>query len=91
MVTIGGRSIVKQQCFVLTYMLKKRLYKYFGKCDDKQQYKSILEAAMVYTPDGPTSNSLMSLRTSVTLNKPIVNCLDHKQEEDYVWHWMKWQ
>ena len=29
----------------------KKLYKSAGKRDDQQQYKAILEAAMVYTPE----------------------------------------
>ena len=31
-----------------------------GECDNQQKYKTIIEAAMVYTPDGLTGNSLMS-------------------------------
>ena len=34
----------------------KKLYKQSGKCDDQQQFKDILEAAMFSTPDGITDN-----------------------------------
>ena len=34
----------------------KKLYKSSGKCDYKQHYKAILEAAMVYIPEGFTDN-----------------------------------
>ena len=42
----------------------KNLYKQAGKCDDQQQFKDILESAMVYTPEGFTDNSPISPRTS---------------------------
>ena len=35
----------------------KKLYKNAGKCDDKHQYKAVIEAAMVSTPEGCTNNS----------------------------------
>ena len=35
----------------------KKLYKTAGKCDDKQQYKVILEEAIVPTPEECTTNS----------------------------------
>ena len=38
----------------------KKLYKTAGKCDDQQQHKAIIEAAMVSTPEGCTSNNLMT-------------------------------
>ena len=38
----------------------KKLYKYYGKCEDQQQYKDIIEAAMVPTPEGFTDNSPIS-------------------------------
>ena len=34
-----------------------RLYKPAGKFDDQQQYKAIIESAIVSTPDGFTDNS----------------------------------
>ena len=41
----------------------KKLYKYAGKCDNQQQLKEILEAAMVSTPEGFTNSSTRSLKT----------------------------
>ena len=38
----------------------KKLYKQAGKCDNKQQFKDITEAAMVSTPEGFTDNSPIS-------------------------------
>ena len=38
----------------------KKLYKTEGKCDDKQQYKAIIEAEMVSTPEGSTKNIPMT-------------------------------
>ena len=45
-------------------------YKSAGKCDDKNQYKSILEAEMVSTTDIFTDNNPMSPVPSVTVKKP---------------------
>ena len=47
-----------------------KLYKYPGKCDDKQQYKAILEAAMVCTTDGLAEKSQFSLSTPVPIKNP---------------------
>ena len=38
----------------------KKLYKQAGKCDVQKQFKDILEAAMVSTPEGLTDNSPVS-------------------------------
>ena len=35
----------------------KKLYKHAGKCDNQKQFKDILEAAMVSTPEGFTNDS----------------------------------
>ena len=48
----------------------KKLYKQAGKCDDQQQFKDILEAAMVSTPEGFANNSPISPRTSSPVKKP---------------------
>ena len=48
----------------------KKLYKQAGKCDDQQQFKDILEAAMVSTPEGFTNNSPISPMTSSPVKKP---------------------
>ena len=44
-------------------------YKKSGKCDNQQQLKDIIEAAMVSTPEGFTDNIPISPRTSKTANK----------------------
>ena len=49
----------------------KKLYKYAGKFDDQQQYRSILKSATASTPQGFTDNSLMSTIQSVTVKNAI--------------------
>ena len=39
-------------------------YIYTGICDDQQQYIAILEGDMMYTTDGTTEISLMSINTT---------------------------
>ena len=41
-----------------------------GKCDDQQQFKDILEADMVSTPDGFSKKSSISPMTSTPVKKP---------------------
>ena len=48
----------------------KKLYKQAGKCDDQQQLKYILEAAMVSTPEGFTFNSPICPMNPKTFKKP---------------------
>ena len=48
----------------------EKLYKQAGKCDDQQQFKYILDAAMVSTPEGFTNNSPISPMTSTPVKKP---------------------
>ena len=45
-------------------------YKQAGKCDDQQQLKNIIEAAMVSTPEGFTKNIPIYPMTSKTVKKP---------------------
>ena len=47
----------------------KKLYKQAGKCDDHQQFKDIIEVAMVSTPEGFTDNSSIYPRTSTPVKK----------------------
>ena len=47
-----------------------KLYKQAGKCDNQQQFKDILEAAMVYTTEGFTDNSPISPMTLTPVKKP---------------------
>ena len=48
----------------------KNLSKCAGKCDDQQQHKDIIRAAMISTTKGLTDNRPISLRTSAPVNKP---------------------
>ena len=48
----------------------KKLYKSSGRCNNQQQYEDIIEAVMVYTPEGLADNSPMSLITSISVNNP---------------------
>ena len=47
-----------------------KLYTSSGKCKYQQQYKSILETAMVFTPERFTDNSPMSPGPSMTVINP---------------------
>ena len=48
----------------------KILYKQAGKCDNQQQLKYILEAAMVFTPEGFTYNIPISPMNPTPVKKP---------------------
>ena len=48
----------------------KRLYKQYGKCDYQQQFKDILEAAMISTPEVFTNNSPISPMNPTLVKKP---------------------
>ena len=48
----------------------KNIHKQAGKCDDQQQFKDIIEAAMVSTPEGFTNKIPISLMTSTPVKKP---------------------
>ena len=62
--SLGYSAIYEHRCLENI----KKLYKYSGKCDDWQQYKAILEAAMVSTTSVFTENSTMSYIPSMTVN-----------------------
>ena len=64
--SLGNNAIYKHKCLENI----KTLYKQAGKCDDQQQLKNILEAAMVSTPEGFTDNSPISPRTLSPVKKP---------------------
>ena len=53
--SLSNSDLYEQRCLENT----KKLYNYAGKCDDKQQYISFLEEAMVSMPEGITDNSTM--------------------------------
>ena len=75
------------------YEQHKNIYQHSGKCDDQQNLKDILYAAMVSTPEVVTDNSPNVHMTSTTVKKPInrkslclfTNILDvkHKTEKDH--------
>ena len=48
----------------------KNIYKSSVKCDYQQQYKAILESAMVSTPEGFTENLSISPVPYVTIKNP---------------------
>ena len=48
----------------------KNIYQHAGKCDDQQNLKDILYAAMVSTPEGFTNNSPNVPMASTPVNKP---------------------
>ena len=52
-----------------------KLYKISGKCDNQQQYKTILEASMVSTPEGFIENSPMSPSPSITVKQCAMKAL----------------
>ena len=49
----------------------KKLYKSCGKCGDQQQYKDIVEAAMVSNTEGLNNNTPISVSTSGTLKNQM--------------------
>ena len=47
-----------------------KLYQNLGKCDDKQQYKAMIEAAMVPTYEGCTNNSPIKYNPFMSTKEP---------------------
>ena len=47
-----------------------KLYKQAGKCDYQKKFKDIIEAAVVYTPEGFNNDSPIYPMTSTPVNKP---------------------
>ena len=66
----------------------KILYKHAGKCDNQQQFKYIIESAMIYTTEVFTDNSPRSPITPTPVKKPsarkslciFTNVLDAKNK-----------
>ena len=48
----------------------KKIYQHEGKCDDQQNLKDIIYAAILSTPEGVTDNSPNVHMTSTPVNKP---------------------
>ena len=64
--SLRNNSIFEHKCLQNI----NKLYKHVGKCDDQQQFKDIIEAAMVCTPEGFTNNSPISPMKSTPVKKP---------------------
>ena len=47
-----------------------KLYQHAGRCNNQQQFKIILEAAIVSAIEGFTNNSTISLMNLTSVNKP---------------------
>ena len=54
----------------INVLKNQKIYKQSGKCDDQKQFKDIIEAAMVSTPEGFTQNRPIYPMTSTPLKKP---------------------
>ena len=48
----------------------KKIYQHAGKCDDQQNLKDILDAAILSTPEGVTDKSPNVTMESTTVKKP---------------------
>ena len=72
MKTIGiDQSLFKISSFEHKCMSSiKKIYQHAGKCDNQQNLKDILEAAMVLNPDGFVDNSPNVPMTSTPVKKP---------------------
>ena len=60
------RSSFEQKCLNNT----KNIYQHAGKCDDQQNLKNIVDAAMVLTTEGVTDNIPNAPMASTPVNKP---------------------
>ena len=49
----------------------KKIYQHAGQCDDQQIFKDIIDAAILYTPEGVTDNSPNVHMTSKPVKTPI--------------------
>ena len=91
MVTIGVYQSLSNSAIYEHKCLEniKKFYKYDGNCKDQQQYNNIIEAAMIYTPEGFADNSPISPGQYVTVKSQvqkialsIFQVLDVKQKTD---------
>ena len=48
----------------------KKIYQHAGKCDNQQNFKKIIDADMVLTPEGVTDDSPNVPMTSTPVKKP---------------------
>ena len=72
MKTIGtDQSSFTRSSFEHRYMNNiKKIYQHAGKCDDQQNLKDILDAAIISTPEGVTDNIANVHMTSTPVKKP---------------------
>ena len=72
-VTIGVYQLLSNSAIYEHRCLEniKKLYKYYGKCDDKKQYKAIIEAEMVSNNEAFTDNNPMSPSQYMTVKSPV--------------------
>ena len=63
--SLSNSALFKHRCLENI----NKIYKHAGKCDEQQQFKDIIEAAMVYTLEGFTDNSPRYLMTSTPFKK----------------------
>ena len=63
---LSNRVLYEYRCLENT----KKLYNSVSKCDDKQQYKAIIETNVVSTTEVITDNRHISLSTSISVKKP---------------------
>ena len=70
--TIGNdQSLIKNTLYEKKCIQNiKKSYKHAVNCDEQKQFKYILEAAMVSTPEGFTDNSPRSPMTPTPFKKP---------------------
>ena len=71
MVTIGVNQSLSNSIIYEHVCLENinNLYKSYGKCDDQQHYKAILESEMVSTSEGGTVNITIPSIQYVTVKK----------------------
>ena len=81
--------------FLITDVFKTpKKNQHAGKCDDRKQFKDILEAVMVSTTEGITNNSTISTITPTPVKKPsarkslclFTNILDVNLKTSNRWH-----
>ena len=72
MKTIGiDQSVFERSSFEHRCMNNiKKIYQHAGKCDDQQNLKDIIDAAILSTPEGVTDNSPNVHMTSNPVKKP---------------------
>ena len=72
--TIGiDQSLCNRSSFEQTYLNNiKKIYQHAGKCDDQQDLKDIIDAAMVYAPKEVTDGIPSLSMTQTTINNLVL-------------------